>query len=60
MSDEETLSEEEVEAEVITDLRNSDVVTKYQEAAKIVNLTIKGVTLKCTAGTGKYCLEFIL
>jgi hypothetical protein len=38
--------------QTVTDLRNTDVVTKYQEAAKIVNLTIKGVALKCTAGTG--------
>jgi hypothetical protein len=46
---------EEVETESqVTDLTNSDVVTKYQEAAKIVNLTIKGLALKCTAGTGAW------
>ncbi len=48
---------EEVETESqVTDLTNSDVVTKYQEAAKIVNLTIKGLALKCTAGTGSFFL----
>lgn len=52
-SEEDPLSseeEEEEEEEEITTLENSDVVTKYQEAAKIVNLTMKGLTLKCTAG----------
>jgi len=53
MSDEELSSYSEEEEEQITDLRNSDVVTKYQEAAKIVNLTIKGLCLKCKAGTGE-------
>ena len=53
-------SEEEItssdEEEQVTDLRNSDVVTKYQEAAKIVNLTIKGLCLKCKAGVGTCCV----
>jgi curved DNA binding protein len=33
-----------------TDLSNSDVVTKYKEAAKIVNMTLKGVCMKCKVG----------
>ena len=53
MSSDEDLSSSE-EEEQITDLRNSDVVTKYQEAAKIVNLTLRGIIGKCKAGTGKF------
>ena len=61
-SDEEdhSSSEESEEAEeLITDLSNSDVVTKYQEAAKIVNLTLKGLTLKCKPGVGTLLLSSV-
>jgi len=36
--------------EEITDLSNSDVCTKYQEAAKIVNLALSGLVSQCVAG----------
>lgn len=44
--------EEEVEEdeEEVTDLSNSDVCTKYQEAAKIVNLALAGLVSQCIAG----------
>lgn len=32
------------------DLSNSDVTTKYQEAAKIANLALQGVVQQCVAG----------
>mmetsp|Transcript_49763 Transcript_49763/g.120629 ORF Transcript_49763/g.120629 Transcript_49763/m.120629 type:complete len:120 (+) Transcript_49763:213-572(+) len=41
---------EEEEQEEVTDLSNSDVCTKYQEAAKIVNLTIEGLITQCVPG----------
>lgn len=41
---------EEEEAEEITDLSNSDVCTKYQEASKIVNLTLSGLVSQCITG----------
>lgn len=44
--------DEEVEkkAEDLTDLSNSDVCTKYQEASKIVNLTLEGLVKQCVPG----------
>jgi len=36
--------------EEITDISNSDVCTKYQEAAKIVNLALSGLVSQCVAG----------
>lgn len=47
MSDENV---EDVDGEEITDLSNELVITKYQDAAKIVNLTIKGIVEKCLPG----------
>lgn len=41
---------EEGEGEEVTDLSNSDVCTKYQEAAKIVNLTLEGLVGQCVPG----------
>ena len=41
---------EEAEAVVVEDLSNSDVTTKYQEAAKIANLALQGVLQQCVAG----------
>lgn len=40
----------EKETEEITDLSNSDVCTKYQEASKIVNLALKGLISQCVSG----------
>jgi len=37
-------------AEEVTDLSNSDVCTKYQEASKIVNLALTGLVSQCIAG----------
>mmetsp|Transcript_41746 Transcript_41746/g.42352 ORF Transcript_41746/g.42352 Transcript_41746/m.42352 type:complete len:406 (-) Transcript_41746:291-1508(-) len=42
--------EEEVEEEEVTDLSNSDVCTKYQEASKIVNLALTGLVSQCIPG----------
>lgn len=42
--------EETEEAEPVTDLSNSDVTTKYQEASKIANLALQGVVQQCVAG----------
>jgi hypothetical protein len=39
-------SEAVVEAPVVTDLSNPEVVNKYQEAAKIAQLTLQNVILK--------------
>jgi len=54
MADDEDIidsDEEEVEKlEEVTDLSNSDVCTKYQEAAKIVNLTLEGLVSQCVPG----------
>jgi len=53
MSDEEEVIvdvEEGEEGEEVTDLSNSDVCTKYQEAAKIVNLTLEGLVGQCIPG----------
>ena len=36
--------------EDVTDLSNSDVCTKYQEAAKVVNLALIGLVSQCQAG----------
>lgn len=36
--------------EEITDLSNSDVTTKYQEASKIVNLALTGLISQCIPG----------
>lgn len=46
----ESESEEEKEEEEVTDLSNSDVATKYREAAKICNLALQGVIQQCVAG----------
>lgn len=46
----EEVEEEEVEEEEITDLSNSDVCTKYQEASKIVNLALTGLVSMCIPG----------
>jgi len=46
----EDLEEEEEEEEEVTDLSNSDVCTKYQEASKIVNLALTGLVSQCVAG----------
>lgn len=50
--DEYSGSDDEVEEEVeeVTDLSNSDVCTKYQEAAKIVNLTLEGLVSQTVVG----------
>lgn len=51
MSDDESeFSGEEVEEEEVTDLSNSDVCTKYQEASKIANLALTGLVSQCIAG----------
>jgi curved DNA binding protein len=55
MSDDESssASEEEIKEEKeeeITDLSNSDVCTKYQEASKIVNLALTGLISQCVVG----------
>jgi len=56
MSEEEEVVVDEVEAEggdegeEVTDLSNSDVCTKYQEAAKIVNLALEGLVGQCIPG----------
>mmetsp|Transcript_6185 Transcript_6185/g.13419 ORF Transcript_6185/g.13419 Transcript_6185/m.13419 type:complete len:404 (+) Transcript_6185:134-1345(+) len=55
MSDDESASsasvaEVEKEEEEITDLSNSDVCTKYQEASKIVNLALTGLIDQCVVG----------
>lgn len=41
---------EKEEEEEITDLSNSDVCTKYQEASKIVNLALQGLIGECIPG----------
>mmetsp|Transcript_2354 Transcript_2354/g.2725 ORF Transcript_2354/g.2725 Transcript_2354/m.2725 type:complete len:399 (+) Transcript_2354:64-1260(+) len=48
-SDEESIVDE-VEEEEVTDLSNSDVCTKYQEASKIVNLALSGLVQQCVPG----------
>lgn len=54
MSEEEKVAEESGdeggEEEEVTDLSNSDVCTKYQEAAKIVNLALQGLVGQCVPG----------
>ncbi len=35
----------------MTDLSNSDVTTKYQEAAKIANFALEGVVKQCVPGS---------
>lgn len=40
--------------ETVTDLSNSDVVTKYKAAADIVNKTLAGVILQCVEGKTPY------
>lgn len=42
--------EEIEEEEEITDLSNSDVCTKYQEASKIANLALTGLVGMCLPG----------
>uniref|UniRef100_A0A7S1ZIC8 Peptidase M24 domain-containing protein n=2 Tax=Ditylum brightwellii TaxID=49249 RepID=A0A7S1ZIC8_9STRA len=49
-SDASSVVEEEEEEEEITDLSNSDVCTKYQEASKIVNLALTGLISQCIPG----------
>lgn len=48
--EEEEEEKDEEEQEEATDLSNSDVCTKYQEAAKIVNLTLEGLVGQCIPG----------
>ena len=55
MSDDDSVSSAgsepiEKEEEEVTDLSNSDVCTKYQEASKIVNLALKGLIGQCVPG----------
>eukprot|EP00339_Tiarina_fusa_P017815 CAMPEP_0117036120 /NCGR_PEP_ID=MMETSP0472-20121206/25609_1 /TAXON_ID=693140 ORGANISM="Tiarina fusus, Strain LIS" /NCGR_SAMPLE_ID=MMETSP0472 /ASSEMBLY_ACC=CAM_ASM_000603 /LENGTH=400 /DNA_ID=CAMNT_0004745789 /DNA_START=167 /DNA_END=1369 /DNA_ORIENTATION=- len=52
-SDEEDIVGDDVEEEEeteVTDLSNSDVCTKYQEASKIVNLALEGLVAQCIPG----------
>ncbi|GFH47944.1 hypothetical protein CTEN210_04420 [Chaetoceros tenuissimus] len=49
MSDDGSEYSNELEEE-ITDLSNSDVCTKYQEASKIINLALTGIVGQCVAG----------
>jgi len=44
------ISEKKYKKEEVTDLSNSDVCTKYQVAAKIVNLALSGLVSQCVAG----------
>jgi len=46
----ESVVEEKAEVEEISDLSNSDVCTKYQEASKIVNLALTGLLSQCVPG----------
>eukprot|EP01084_Bolivina_argentea_P258179 435162_1 len=39
------------EVEEVADLSNSDVTTKYQEAAKIANFALEGVVKQCVPGS---------
>mmetsp|Transcript_24792 Transcript_24792/g.46307 ORF Transcript_24792/g.46307 Transcript_24792/m.46307 type:complete len:408 (-) Transcript_24792:311-1534(-) len=48
--EEEEEDEDVEEGEEVTDLSNSDVCTKYQEAAKIVNLALEGLVTQCIPG----------
>lgn len=50
MSDEEASVGSEVEDEEVTDLSDSDVCTKYQEASKIANLALTGLVSQCIPG----------
>jgi len=50
MSDDGSVYSNEVEEEEVSDLSNSDVCTKYQEASKIVNLALTGLVSQCVAG----------
>lgn len=50
MQDEDEVEDEEAEEEAVEDLSNSDVTTKYQEAAKIANMTLQGVIQQCVVG----------
>jgi curved DNA binding protein len=47
---EEKEDDEVEDKEDLTDLSNSDVCTKYQEASKIVNLTLEGLVSQCVVG----------
>lgn len=51
-SDDESVADSvpEGEEEECTDLNNSDVCTKYQEASKIVNLALSGLISQCVVG----------
>lgn len=48
--DEEKKDEEITSDDVITDLSDSDVCTKYQEASKVVNLALSGLVSRCLPG----------
>ena len=48
--DEEKKDEENTSDDVITDLSDSDVCTKYQEASKVVNLALSGLVSRCLPG----------
>jgi curved DNA binding protein len=43
-------SEAKEKGEEVTDLSNSDVCTKYQDACKIVNLALSGLVSQCVPG----------
>jgi len=49
-SDDEVEEEVEEKVEEVTDTSNSDVCTKYQEASKIVNLTLEGLISQTKVG----------
>jgi len=49
-SDNEVEEEVDEEVEPVTDISNSDVCTKYQEASKIVNLTLEGLISQTEVG----------
>lgn len=54
MSDDEdvpaVVAGEQEKEEEVTDLSNSDVCTKYQEACRIVNLALTGIITQCVPG----------
>jgi len=50
MSEEDKVAADAGDEEDVTDLTNSDVCTKYQEAAKITNLALQGLIGQCVPG----------
>lgn len=55
--EEEKKADEEAASDAITDLSDSDVCTKYQEASKVVNLALSGLVSRCLPGVtvGELC-----